>query len=169
MLCNSNFIVCDVNYSLGQLNYDLNRLSWIYTSMIWYLEKRRRKFKFKMVKQKIFQIIQRNFTILGISSSFSRQNDLLNKSVLKATTFYMLNCILNSMFLICEANNFREFTDSIIATISLFGILLVYVMAVLNMTKLFEFIQNCENAIDERKKISLSLAMEAIEILCHLS
>lgn len=102
-------------------------------------------------KIELFQIIQRNFAKLGISSSYSKQNVLLNRNVLKASVFYSMNSTLNSIFLLLEASNFREYTDSIIATTSVFGILFCFMIVFFKMTKLFEFIENCERATNERK------------------
>lgn len=105
----------------------------------------------KRQKIKLFQIIQRYFAILGISSNYSKQNDMLNRNVLKASVFYGLNSTFNTIFLLVEASNFREYIDSIIATTSVFGILFCFMIVFSEMSKLFEFIENCERVTNERK------------------
>lgn len=105
----------------------------------------------KRQKIKLFQIIQRNVAILGISSNYSKQNDMLNRNVLKASVFYGLNSTFNTIFLLVEASNFREYIDSIIATTSVFGILFCFMIVFSEMSKLFEFIENCERATNERE------------------
>lgn len=100
-------------------------------------------------KLKIFQLIKRNFAILGISSNSLNKKYLLNKNVLTASLFYGLNFTLNAIFLFCKANNFQEYTDSIYVTTAVLTIFVCYVITIFKVTNIFEFIEHCETIVDE--------------------
>lgn len=108
----------------------------------------------KKKKIKIFQIIQQNFAILGISSKGSNRNSLVNGNILKAllhSLSYILNATLSGTFLVYRANIFREYIDCINGVSALIAILASLMILFFRMKVLFGFIENCEKIIDRRE------------------
>lgn len=94
---------------------------------------------------KRFQIIQKNFARLGISSSQSRWN---RQSAI-TFSFYTLAVTSGGLFFFLTANTFLEYTLIIFATITMFGVLIDFLFILFQKKQLFDLIDALEGFFDE--------------------
>lgn len=102
-------------------------------------------------KIQLFQIVRRNFAMLGISSNCLNQPNRLDTNLSLASLSYSFSVIAHVIFLLQETKNFREFTDNVYETSSVITVFICFVIVVFKMRKLFEFIESCQNIIDKRE------------------
>lgn len=105
-------------------------------------------FKMRLaLKMKLFEIVRRNFAILGISP----HKHPFNRNSLETFFICGLSCILCGVFLICNANTFREYTESIYMTTMQMVIASIFTIVVVKTSKLFQFVDDFEKYIENRK------------------
>lgn len=92
---------------------------------------------------KIHQAIQKKFEILGIGLNQSR----FNGKVMGTYLIYVIGITFSAMFLICEANNFQEYTDNLYITTALAGGFFSFTNMILKMNQLFTLIDNIEKTL----------------------
>lgn len=95
-----------------------------------------------------FQIIQEKFAIFGITAAQSIQKQPFNRKVLLAYFIYSYGWTSSAVFLIQKANTFEEYTSNIYITTATAIIIFCFTVVVSRMSKLFEFIDACEEIID---------------------
>lgn len=107
----------------------------------------------------LFQLVQENFSTLGISktqSAYSFRIKVVIGYLLLGTDF-----IIHLKFLFDEANSFKEYSECIFTTsITVMG-LWSYAILIHKREKLLEFIDKCENMLNlfkESKFIIISIA-----------
>lgn len=97
---------------------------------------------------KIFQTIQKNLEIFGISSVQPAQT-YCNRKIL----LYLLSCgsliIMNCIFLIHVAKSFKEYTDSIYITSVSVALFVSFSFLIRRIANLFEFIDSLEKIIND--------------------
>lgn len=96
---------------------------------------------------KIFQVVQKNFAILGISPNQSYWN--VNSKMAFFT--YNLNTALGIMFLFLEANTFLKYTMNIYVTATVFLLSINHSATLFQKEKLFKLIDEMEKFGDESK------------------
>lgn len=94
---------------------------------------------------KIFQAARKYFAIVGISSQNVVQK--LNTKSLPTFIIFGQALISNYVFLLHEAQSFREFTDSFYAAATVTLGAMSHLVAVWKMAETFKFIENCEKII----------------------
>lgn len=94
---------------------------------------------------KRFQIIQKNFARLGISSSQSRWN---RQSAI-TFSFYTLAVTCGGLFLFFSANTFLEYLMDIFVTITMFAVLIGFLFILFQKKQLFDLIDALEGFFDE--------------------
>lgn len=97
---------------------------------------------------KLFQVIQKNFLVLGISSNQPR----LNGKLVKTCLVYALSVTLSAAFLFFEAKSFIEYTSNIYITTAVSVISTYFIVWILKLKKFFKLIENLENFYDESKE-----------------
>ena len=133
---------------------------------LWYIGKNESTLLFQQIKifdsQKfkmpILTSIRENLAIIGLSSHQSTQKYPFNARNLTSLFFQFLNIGCNFGYLMYEAKDLMEITDSMFLTIT--AILTVSIFINLNwrMKQLFEFIDNLERTVDKSKWNVLKLS-----------
>lgn len=95
-------------------------------------------------KMKILQTVQENFEILGICRNQPRFNA---KSVM-ACLVYGVGITFSTTFLICDANNFQEYTNNLYITTALAAGLVCIINTLLKMNHLFALTDDIEETLD---------------------
>ena len=99
---------------------------------------------------KLFQVIQKNFTVLGIGSNQSR----FNLKLLKTCLTYGLSFTSSAIFLFFEARSFIEFTNNIYVTTAIAVITIYFSIWMWKLQKFFQLIDNLENFFEKSECIS---------------
>lgn len=97
---------------------------------------------------KIFETVQNNLEILGISLTQSKQSFYNGKAslyLLLSGTLIIMNCV----FLIDVAQSFKEYTDSSYITSVSVAVFFSLLFLISRMANLFELIDNFEKVVDE--------------------
>lgn len=111
-------------------------------------------------KLKIFQIIQRQYAILGISSTNQSAQKLpFNRRVLIGLLFFGCIFTLQFVYIFQVASDFMEYTECICATSGNILIFVCFMAIVLGNTTLFECIDNLEQLIDTSKAIATLISV----------
>lgn len=100
---------------------------------------------------KIFQSIEDNLAILGISSYQSIQVQPFNTRNVTTLLVFGLSVISNCVFLFHVADSFMEYTKCVYVVSTLITSFICFAHLVLKMPKLFEFIKNFEQIVEESK------------------
>lgn len=97
---------------------------------------------------KIFQTIQKNFAMLGISANQTRERSSINFKNSIAFVLILLNFCSQFINLIFLADNFEEYTICIYAFFTVMMFEMEFGIHVWKMTKLFKFIENFQRLIE---------------------
>lgn len=97
---------------------------------------------------KLFHIIQKNHSIVGISSN---QTHAVNGNIVVTFFVYGLGFTLSAIFLFHEANNFVEYANNMFLTTGLAMIIIVYAIFIFKMSKVFELISDYEIVVGQSK------------------
>ena len=97
---------------------------------------------------KLFQVIQKKFTTLGINRSESSQKWLFNERIILLFVIFAYACTTSIIFLYKEAKTFGEYTININVTITLVSISFVFTIAAINIQNIFKFFDDFERIID---------------------
>lgn len=100
------------------------------------------------IKMKIFQSIQRHFTVLGITVHQSREQSPISIKQLIVILIFVLNSGTQVMSIAFVAEEFEEFTFSIYALFTLTMCVIEFGILIWKMKQLFQFIENFENLIE---------------------
>ena len=104
---------------------------------------------------KILQRSLRNFAVLGIDSD---QNPF-NARILMTIIFYLLTNGSIFIYIFYKANDIREYTLAIFTIFITITITIVFIAIVIEMKKMFELIDFCEEIIKKSKTLQSFLAM----------
>lgn len=111
-------------------------------------------------KLKIFQIIQRHYAILGISSTNQSAQELpFNRRVLIGFLFFGCIFTLQFVYSFQVASDFMEYTECICATSGNILIFVCFMTIVVGNTTLFECIDILEQLIDTSKTIARLISL----------
>lgn len=110
---------------------------------------------------KLFQIVQKNFLVLGISSNQSRFNGKLAKTCL----IYSLGSISSVAFLFFEAETFIEYTSNIYVTTALTGISTYFIFWILKLQNFFKLIDNIERFYEESEYFVFDIRIVLFKIV----
>lgn len=102
------------------------------------------------LEMKLFQVVLKNFSILGISSDHSK----LNGKLVKTFLIYALGGSLSVAFLFYEAKTFMEYTSNIYVTTAIAVISTYFTILTLKSKKFFKLIDNLMIFIDESAYVS---------------
>lgn len=94
---------------------------------------------------KLFTTALKNFAVMGIGSNQSP----INGKMMIATFFLWLTSIFNTIFLVSEANNFKDYTQNLYMTVASTLVAICYVQIVSQKSILLKFIDGFEINIDE--------------------
>lgn len=100
---------------------------------------------------KLFQIIQKKFTVLGITSAQSIQTQPFNREIVLAFVVYICAHISHVLFLFRKGNTFEDYTDNIYITSATAMTTFFFTGVVDKMSVLFHFINECEKIVDRRE------------------
>lgn len=98
---------------------------------------------------KIFQLTQRNFATIGISADSSTQSSYQFNGQIFVGVFILGSiAICNFIYIFYEAETSAEYTESIFMSTLSIPFFLALLILILNVKKLFELINNCENLVN---------------------
>lgn len=105
---------------------------------------------FHSIKMKIFQTTLKFFEYLGIDSQSRRFNErnLLNISV------FGIMVILCCAYLFCEADNLKDYTESIYISSATITALLSFLVFIWRKENIFKFINSWEEVTEKSKQIN---------------
>lgn len=92
---------------------------------------------------KLFQVVQKNFAIVGISQN---QPESTGKLV-KTCSIYGLTFTLSALYLFFEAESFLEYTSNIYVTTAIAVISTYCIILILKLKKFFNLIEKLEKLI----------------------
>lgn len=105
---------------------------------------------------KIFEIVQRNYATLGISSSHqSTQKYPFNKRELFGFILFACTTVLQYVGTFHDSSNFMEFMVSVCATSGGTLIFVFFLAIVFRKTTLFQSIEHIEKVIDSSESIRM--------------
>lgn len=102
---------------------------------------------------KLFQIIQKNFAVLGVKANLSR----FNGKLVKTCIIYSLGTTSSAAFLFFKAKTFVEFTSNIYVTTALAGISSYFIFWIIKLENFFKLIDNIEKFCEESELIPNNL------------
>ena len=95
---------------------------------------------------KLYQIVQKDFALLGISPN---QPNFDQKSVM-AFLIFSLGIISGTVFLFFKANTFLEYTQSIYATTTIFDAWIGFIIFLVKKEKILELMNDIEKYANEK-------------------
>lgn len=111
---------------------------------------------------KCFELIQYYFAIVGIDSQHANQKCLLNQRNVMVIIIFGLTFICKIVYLFHGVKTLVEYTESLYVVSTLVATILAFAIIIWKMPKLFEFIDNFENTIEERKWISTCFGVRPV-------
>ena len=93
---------------------------------------------------KLYQSNQDNLSSLGISSV----EKSFNRRMVKTYLIYGLSNISANLYLIFEANNFLQYTNSVYVTTGLALIIIGFSIMIFKTSKLYQFMDDCDKLAD---------------------
>lgn len=96
---------------------------------------------------KLFQVIQKNFEVLGISPNQRSTNGKL----VATSLIYGLSITSSAVFLFFEAESFLEYTSNIYITTAIGVICTYFIIWLIKLEKFFKFIENLESFFGKSK------------------
>lgn len=105
--------------------------------------------KKKNKKMKIFKSNQKYFATLGITRHQAAQRQPFNAKHLRSFLVFILFVISLSKHLFCEANNFKEYTESAYFTSTSIVTATIFLMFIWRMKFFFNFIDDWEKCVKE--------------------
>lgn len=103
---------------------------------------------------KLFQTSQKYFENYGIDFHQMGKRHLFNIKNVMASTVFCLDFISASAFLMCEAQTFNEYADSVYSLSCVINSFVIYVVIFLKMRKFFKFIKKIEKLVESRKFVT---------------
>ena len=101
---------------------------------------------------RLFEEVQRNFAVLGISSIAANQNSFNCRTVIGLLTFGS-STFLHLVFLFHEAKTFGEYTDNIYMTTATVATAVCFINVILNMNKVFQYIESLDEIVNKSEYV----------------
>lgn len=108
---------------------------------------------------KLFQSVQENFAVIGVTLDQSMKINPFNERILAALLSYTLNVASYIVFLFHDATTFLEYTYNIYANSATILILICYIIVIFKMKKCFALIDGCANIVAEGKLMQIVLSI----------
>lgn len=99
---------------------------------------------------KLLQGVQTNLLIVGICSNPTQASSTKIKLIIPLFVFGLTT---SAIYLCHDANTFLEYSSSMYITTALAMTIFVYVIFIVNMSKLFDLISECQELLDQSKSI----------------
>lgn len=99
----------------------------------------------------LFQLVQKRFAFLGITSHQSMQKNPFSITLLATFLSYILAIISYNVYLFSVATTFWEYINNIYLNSAATTIVVCFVILVFNMNKFFEFIDSCVTIATDSK------------------
>src|ERR1044071_4785657 len=109
------------------------------------------KSKSQSTKLKVFEISQKYFATIGITSNLTSKSYPFNGIVLFGFLMLCVNIYCTSMFIIFGAKTFAEYTQSVYVTTLLTLVIFCLLIITLKVNNLFEFINKSDDIVNTSK------------------
>lgn len=109
------------------------------------------KTKSQSSKRKVFEIILKNFDTIGISANLANQSYPFNGTILSGFFILGVAIYFSFVYIIYDAETFAEYTQSIYMGSLLTFIAIALLILVLNVKKLFEFVNHGDDLVNTSK------------------
>lgn len=100
---------------------------------------------------KLFQSLQENFAIMGITSDQSTKNSPFNGRILATLSSQILTVILIAVFIFHDAYTFWEYANNIFNMAGAIILVVFFAIIIFSMRKFFALIKSCETVVAESK------------------
>lgn len=104
------------------------------------------------IKMKVFQTVEDNFTLMGISAYQSQQKYPFNAKNLLVLFILCSTFFSDAMYLIREANDFKEYTISVFSISTMAVSILIFVIALAEMRNIYFYRNLIEETINKSKR-----------------
>lgn len=115
--------------------------------VMWMVVKSSVSFISNWKKMKIFQIVQKNYSWLGISAYQSMQSYPFNGRILLGFFLFASSFIAHFVFIFATANDFMEYVEGICTASACIIICVCFTSIVFQMTAIFKCIYDIERII----------------------
>lgn len=115
---------------------------------------------FYSIKMRVFQSIQTYFSILGINSDQSHKKNLFNAKNVIALVILCVCIVINSMYIIFEANTIDEYAKSVFMTTTSIVSILILAANIWRMAYFFKYINGLEQLIKNSKSFQIKFALK---------
>lgn len=141
----------------------MNIFKWLSTIKIFKSSSTTTTKMFKLPEKiKIFESVQNNFELLGISSHRANQNHFLDVKFWMILLQFGVVLISYMCYIFYEAKTFEEYTSTMYSILTLLTTALHFLMHQWKMRNLFKFIVNFENFIN---KSEYKIRVQCIKIV----
>lgn len=100
---------------------------------------------------KIFEIVQRHYVILDVSSSYQLTEKFALRKIILIYLLFGWIIVSHFVYIFNDASGFIEYMESICATAGCLIIFICFETIIFRKTRVFESIQNIEKLIDTRE------------------
>lgn len=105
----------------------------------------------KVDKMEVFLLIENHFASVGITASQSVQTNRFNVKIVTVLLIFVLNIILCVTYIFHGAHGFNEYIDTMFGCFTLIDAAIAFVDFIWQMPKLFRFIVEMKDTINQRK------------------
>lgn len=98
---------------------------------------------------KIFETVEKNFSLMGISAYQSRQNHPFNAKNLLVLSILCTTLFSDVMYLIRETNDFKEYTISIFSACTMIVAISIFAIILTKMRQIFYYQHHIEEVINK--------------------
>lgn len=104
-----------------------------------------------LIKMRIFECVENDFRIVGISLHQSHQKYPFNMKIVMILLIFVCGIISDIVYLFNETKTFEEFNGSLYEISSAFVVATSFMIFIQNMIKLFRFINGLEAVVNKSK------------------
>lgn len=102
----------------------------------------------KLQTMKVFQLTQKNFAIVGITSNWAIKSQPFDWKIFEGFSILSSSIICSLMYILFEADTLNEYTQSIYSGSVSASIIVCLMIIIINVKKLFQLIDICENIVN---------------------
>ena len=114
---------------------------------------------------KLFQAIQKYLIVFGFKSSQQSQKSSINATNLVVLTIFAHFSIATTVFLLFDAESFKQIVDSFYPASSAILATLNFIVIICNSSKLFKLIESFENTIQMSKMKNVQLKYDLLHFI----
>lgn len=114
---------------------------------------------------KLIRFILSKFTSVGIASNQSTIKWHINRRVIVVYSIYGCALTMSAAYLYYDANTFEEYTNNIYITTAFSVIIFIFTIFVLNMTKLFELVDNFGQLVERGEQCGFNVCSAKHELV----